>query len=466
MGKSKISIIIAREFSTRVKKKSFILITLLAPVLLALIMVVPSLIMIYGGDGTDARAVAVADKSGIVLPYLIDSEEVTYTTILPEDVEGVKANLDSLDFYAVVDIAPLDSAKNTSVAIFSKKQVNMDFKSVIRNSVEDAVKENKINSYTTIDLATIMKDVKPIVKVETFQISEDGGEKVSMSEISMGLGYILSFLIYMFIFMFGSMVMQSVMEEKSSRVIEVIVSSVKPFELLMGKILGVASVALLQFTIWIVLTCSIVFGVFAVTGVNTMASSATAQTEQVMQMVQSAGVSDEQLDNIKSQVPMAQMPGAEKELPSEFVEVLQAVKNVNFTGIIGCFIIYFILGYLLYSSLFAAVGGAVENQADTQQLMVPITMPLMIGLFIMMHTFQHPDSSLSFWASIIPFTSPMVMMARISYGVPAWELALSIGLLVATFIGIAFLSAKIYRIGILMYGKKPGWKDLYKWLKY
>lgn len=466
MGKSKISIIIAREFTTRVKKKSFILITLIAPLLLALVMVVPSLIMIYGGSGTDAREIAVADNTGIVMPYLIDSEEIIYNKIPASKVEETKKNLDSLGLYAVVDIAPLDSAKNTSVAIFSKKQVNMDFKSNIKGSVENAVRENKINSYTTIDLAQIMKDVRPIVKLDTFQVSEDGGERVSMSEISMGLGYVLSFLIYMFIFMFGSMVMQSVMEEKSSRVIEVIVSSVKPFELLMGKILGVASVALLQFTIWIVLTCSIVFGVFAVTGVNTMASSATAQTEQVMQMAQSAGVSAEQIDQITAQVPMAQLGSAEKELPSEFVEILQAVKNVNFAGIIGCFIIYFILGYLLYSSLFAAVGGAVENQADTQQLMLPITMPLMIGLFIMMHTFQHPDSSLSFWASIIPFTSPMVMMARISYGVPAWELALSIGLLIATFVGVAFLSAKIYRIGILMYGKKPGWKDLYKWLKY
>jgi ABC-2 type transport system permease protein len=238
------------------------------------------------------------------------------------------------------------------------------------------------------------------------------------------------------------MVMRSVIEEKTTRIIEVLVSSVKPFQIMMGKILGVASVALTQFFIWIVFTLAIVTVAGSALGLNDAAQTmAAAQPD----------------------IPVEQIAAAVQEDDGGFI---QALKDVNYVQIIGCFIIYFVLGYLLYSSMFAAVGAAVDNEADTQQLILPITMPLIIGLFLMMHTFQYPDSSLSFWGSVIPFTSPMVMMARIAYGVPAWELALSIGVLVLTFVVMAYLSGKIYRVGILMYGKKPGWKEIWKWLKY
>ena len=441
MGKSKISIIIAREFAIRVKKKSFIFTTLLTPLLFAALMVVPSLIAMYSG-AEEGQKIAVVDNSGIVMPYMVSDEEVIFEEVTDRSVENLKQDFDNLDYFAVVGISQMDSAKNVSVVSYSRKQMNMDMQSRISRNVEAAVEEYKLKGYGIPELDKIMADVESDVRVNTYTLDEKGEEKASKVEIFMIIGYIGSFLIYMFIFMFGSMVMRSVIEEKTTRIIEVLVSSVKPFQIMMGKILGVASVALAQFFIWIVFTFAIV----------TVAGSALGLSDAAQAMAPAAG-----------DIPVGEITAA---VQNEGAGFMQALKDVNYAGIIGCFIVYFVLGYLLYSSMFAAVGAAVDNEADTQQLVLPITMPLIIGLFLMMHTFQYPDSSLSFWGSVIPFTSPMVMMARIAYGVPAWELALSMGVLVLTFVVMAYLSGKIYRVGILMYGKKPGWKELYKWLKY
>ncbi|MBP9584772.1 MAG: ABC transporter permease, partial [Bacteroidales bacterium] len=284
-----------------------------------------------------------------------------------------------------------------------------------------------------------------------FTLDKEGGEKRSMVEIYMVIAYVASLLIYMFIFMFGSMVMRGVIEEKTTRIIEVIVSSVKPFELMLGKILGVGSVALLQFTIWILLSVGIVSVAQTFLGEDSLASTA-----QMTQTIAGSQVTD--LDNVTMAISEDSTP---------FQEIMSALGSVNFVEVILSFLAYFILGYLLYAALFAAVGSAVDNEADTQQLVLPVTLPLIIGLFLMMHTFQHPGSSLSFWGSMIPFTSPMVMMARIPFGdVPLWELALSLALLLGTFLFMTYVSAKIYRVGILMYGKKPSWKEIIKWLKY
>jgi len=296
-----------------------------------------------------------------------------------------------------------------------------------------------------------LKDIKTNVSIKTFTIGEEGDEKVGMVEIYMAIAYISSFMIYMFIFMFGSMVMRGVIEEKTNRIVEVIISSVKPFELMLGKILGVGSVALLQFIIWVGLTVGIIFGVSSFIGVDKLAGN-----EQVTSSVMGgAGAGD-----------MASVTASLSENSSPMNDVLSALSGVDFVSIILAFLAYFILGYLLYASMFAAVGSAVDNEADTQQLIFPVTLPLIIGLFIMIHTFQYPDSTLSFWGSMIPFTSPMVMMARAPFGVPVWEMALSIGLLFGTFLFMTYVSAKIYRVGILMYGKKATFKDLIKWLKY
>lgn len=452
MGRSKIGIIIGREYAIRVKKKSFIFTTILTPLLFAALMVVPSLIALYS-SGEEGQMVKVVDESGIVMPYLESSKEIIFEQAAPEEsLASLKENFKDSGLFAIIVISPLDSNKNLTITAYSEKQLNIDLQSQIRKSVNKAVEDNKLKAYNIPDLDRVLKDIESDVKMNTYTLDEQTGEeKESMVEIYMGIGYIASFLIYMFIFMFGSMVMRSVIDEKTTRIVEVIVSSVKPFQLMLGKIIGVAAVGLTQFLIWVVLTFAIVTGVSAAVGVDKIQESVTAgmPVEQVMEEM---NVQNIDMQNLEVE-------------ESEFDGILRALREVNYIKIVVCFLIYFLLGYLLYSGMFAAVGSAVDNEADTQQLILPVTMPLIIGLFIMLHTFQYPDSSLSFWASMIPFTSPMVMMARIAYGVPAWELALSIGLLIVTFLILTYISGKIYRIGILMYGKKATWKDLWKWMK-
>lgn len=452
MGKSKIGIIIGREYAIRVKKKSFIFTTILTPLLFAALMVVPSLIALYS-SGEEGQMVKVVDESGIVMPYLESSKEIIFEQAAPEEsLASLKENFKDSGLFAIIGISPLDSNKNLTITAYSEKQLNIDLQSQIRKSVNKAVEDNKLRAYNIPDLDRVLKDIESDVKMNTYTLDEQTGEeKESMVEIYMGIGYIASFLIYMFIFMFGSMVMRSVIDEKTTRIVEVIVSSVKPFQLMLGKIIGVAAVGLTQFLIWVVLTFAIVTGVSAAVGVDKIQESVTAGMP-VVQVMEEMNVQNIDMQNLEVE-------------ESEFDGILRALREVNYIKIVVCFLIYFLLGYLLYSGMFAAVGSAVDNEADTQQLILPVTMPLIIGLFIMLHTFQYPDSSLSFWASMIPFTSPMVMMARIAYGVPAWELALSIGLLIVTFLILTYISGKIYRIGILMYGKKATWKDLWRWMK-
>ena len=269
---------------------------------------------------------------------------------------------------------------------------------------------------------------------------------------------VLSMIIYMFIAMFSGMVMQSVIEEKASRVVEVLVSSVKATELMFGKIIGVACVALTQFFLWIILTAVLVTGVSSFIGFDSLMASATVQTEQMTQMTEGLGVDDEAMAMVMPDASAMAQGG-------EMGAILSTLQGLDYGTLLIAFVIYFVLGYLLYASLFAAIGSAVENEADTQQLQLPVTIPLMIGFFIAFYAFKAPDSAVVFWGSMIPFTSPIVMLARIPFGVPMWELALSVALLVATFAACGWASAKIYKIGILMFGKKTSFKDLWKWMK-
>ena len=444
MGKNKISVIIAREYAIRVKKKSFIFTTIFAPVLMAALFIAPMAIMLISDDIT--YKVKVSDNSGIVMPYLIDEENLHFENVTGADIDKLKACAGEDKEMIVLVVSPLDKENNVSLALYSKKQINIETKSKIKSMAEDAVEKYKLSSYNIPDLNEIIERIKPDVNVGTFLVDDSTGEeKASLTEIYMVIAYIASFLIYTFIFMFGGMVMRSVIDEKSNRIVEVIVSSVKPFQLMMGKIIGVAAVGLTQFLIWIVLTVVLVGVAIPLLNIDEIAKGTAVQTEQVATIIQSGGV----------------------DLSSEAQNLLNAMAAINFTQIIGAFLVYFLLGYLLYSSMFAAVGSAVDNETDTSQLSFPITVPLIIGLLIMLHSFQYPDSSLSVWTSIIPFTSPMVMIARIVYGgVPVWQILLSISLLLLTFIFLTYLSGKIYRIGILMYGKKSSWKDIMKWIKY
>lgn len=451
MDLKKINIVAGREYSIRVKKKSFILTTILTPILFAALMIIPSIIMM-NDEGEKDLKVVVLDQSQIVAPSLKSDERINYVISPSSDVEEVKKNFADTDAYALVVISPLDEDNNVSVTAYSTKEMNIDIKASIKKSANSAVEAYKLSKYDIKDLDKILNDVKSDVKIDTYLFSEDGQEKRSMVEISMVLSYIMSFFIYMFVFMFGNMVMRSVIDEKQTRIVEVIVSSVKPFDLMLGKIVGVAGVAITQFLIWVVLTLVLVFGFNIVAGKDLIQNQLSSGTEQVSM------IAGDEAQNAIEAIASGN---------SELGGILSAVSQIDFPYILGCFFIYFILGYLLYAAMFAAVGSAVDNEADTQQLTLPITVPLILGLLIMIHTFQHPDSALSFWASIIPFTSPMVMLARIPFegGVPLWELLLSIGLLFLTFLFTVYLSGKIYRVGILMYGKKATWKDLLTWIK-
>ncbi|NCB18233.1 MAG: ABC transporter permease [Bacteroidia bacterium] len=448
MKNNKLFLIISREFLIRVRKKSFIIMTILTPILFAALIILPSLIMTLS-SGKTGQQILVVDHSGLCEPFFNDTEEFIYTFDQQADVAGIKKSFPD-NLYALVEISEPDSSLNVAVSALSSKQLNLDAKSEIERNVKNALEKHKLERYNIENLEQIIKEINTKVSVKTFTVTESGDEKVAMVEIYMGIAYIASFMIYMFIFMFGSMVMRGVIEEKTTRIVEVIVSSVRPFQLMLGKILGVGSVAMLQFLIWILLTVAITAGVQAIIGFDKIAGT----TPEI------ANVAGAQGTELAGVVNAAQTDSGVAG------EIFSALSSVPVTGIVVSFILYFLLGYLLYAAMFAAVGSAVDNEADTQQLIFPVTLPLILGLFIMIHTFQHPDSALSFWGSMIPFTSPMVMMARVPFGVPFWELALSVGLLAVTFLFMTYVSAKIYRVGILMYGKKPNFKDLYKWLKY
>ena len=444
---------------TRVKKKSFLLTTFLAPVFLAAMMILPSVIMFMAED--KGKKVAVIDESGIVMPYMADPDAVEYADYSGQSADSLKPQLAVLGLDALVHVSPLDSvSKSVSVSAFSSKPLSMDMKEAISRNVNEAVEEYRLASYNIDGLRQIMEDVQADITVSTYTLEDDGEAKITSSEVYMFVSLIFSIIIYMFIAMFSGMVMQSVIEEKASRVVEVLVSSVKATELMFGKIIGVACVALTQFFLWVVLTGILVVGAGAVIGFDSIAESATVQTEQMTQMTEGIGMDTELMEQSGMAAQM-EMPSEENEMAA----VLQTLRDIDYPMLLISFVVYFVLGYLLYASLFAAIGSAVENEADTQQLQIPVTIPLLLAFFIAFYAFKAPDSQIEFWGSMIPFTSPIVMLARIPFGVPLWVLALSMALLLLTFVVMAYISAKIYRIGILMYGKKTTFRDLYKWLK-
>ena len=443
-----IGIIISREYLTRVKKKSFLLTTFIVPVLFAAMCILPSVIMMMAKD--TGKKVAVVDQSGIVMPYLVDTEAIDYTDYSATPVESMKAQFSALELDALLVISQIDTvAKTVEVATYSEKPVSIDMKDAISSRVDEAVEDYRLSFYDTADLKQIMAEVESDVSISTFTLDESGEEKITSSEVYMIISMILSIIIYMFIAMFSGMVMQSVIEEKASRVVEVLVSSVKATELMFGKIIGVACVALTQFLLWIMLTAVLVGGFSAFVGFDSLMGD-PAQTEQLMQMAgQPGGMSMEEIT-------------AMTQNESELGAVMSTLRDLNYVQLILAFVIYFALGY---ASFFAAIGSAVENEADTNQLQMPVTVPLLLAFFIALYAFRAPDSPIVFWGSMIPFTSPIVMLARIPYGVPTWEIALSIAFLALTFIACAWVSAKIYKIGILMFGKKTTFKDLWKWLR-
>lgn len=438
-----IRLIINREYMTRVRKKSFLLITFITPVLFAAMCFLPALIMMNTKEA--AKKIAVVDQSGIVMPALTDSESMSVTDCSGIPLDSLKSGLSKLGYDAVLAISPIDSTKSFSAEVYSVKPLGIDLAESLDAKINDALEAYRVASYDIPGLDKIMQDVKPDVRLKTFTMGDDGKEKVSESGVYMMVSMLLGMIIYMFIAMFGGMVSSSVIEEKSSRVVEVLISSVKATELMFGKIIGIALVALTQFLLWIVLTFAIVGVVGAIAGPGL----AGADPSELMQM--SGGAAGDMASQV-SEV-------------GDLGVILSSLANMHLGQILICFVVFFILGYMLYASLFAAIGSAVENEGDSNQLMLPVTIPLLLGFFIAIYAFKAPDSALVVWGSMIPFTSPIVMLARLPFGVPLWQIILSIALLIVTFAACAWVSSKIYKVGILMFGKKSGWKDLWRWLR-
>jgi ABC-2 type transport system permease protein len=368
-------------------------------------------------------------------------------------IEDLKNSYQQAGYYGILYISPEIVNTPNAIQLISKQQPPIALLDHIENSLEKEIERQKLMTYKIENLDEIMKNVETKVSVQTIKIDDSGQVKETSTGIAMALAYIGGFLMYMLVFMFGSQVMRGVIEEKTSRVVEVIVSSVKPVQLMMGKIIGIALVGLTQFLIWVFLTIAIA-GVIRSTVLQK--SDITKVTENVTKSL----MTPEQQATMETQAPEMNTDLA------EFSKLFDSAMNQPWGLIIICFIFYFVTGYLLYASIFAAIGSAVDNETETQQFMLPVTIPIILALMVAMGTMQNPESSLSFWCSIIPFTSPIVMVARLPFGVPYWQIAVSMVLMVITFMAFVWMAAKIYRTGILMYGKKTSWKEMWKWLRY
>ncbi|HPA86564.1 MAG TPA: ABC transporter permease [Bacteroidales bacterium] len=449
---NKISIIIKREYMTRVRKKSFIIMTILAPVLMAALIILPTFLMM--NQEQDYKKIAVIeDNSDLFRGVIKNTSTLEFEYLDNVKIDDIKGSFEEAGYYGVLYISPELITTPNAVQLISKKQPPIGLLEHIENSLENEIERQKLMTYNIENLDQILKNVETRVNIQTKKIGESGEIKETSTGIAMALAYIGGFLMYMLVFIFGAQVMRGVIEEKTSRVVEVIVSSVKPVELMMGKIIGIALVGLTQFLIWVFLT-------IAITGIVKSTVLKSGDLAGVTQSVTHSVLSPEQQEQMAAEVP---------EINPELVEfskLFESAMNQPWGLIILSFIFYFVTGYLLYASIFAAIGSAVDNETETQQFMLPVTIPIILALMVAMGTMQNPESSLSFWFSLIPLTSPIVMMARLPFGVPYWQLAVSMFLMVVTFIAFVWMAAKVYRTGILMYGKKTSWQEIWKWLKY
>lgn len=444
-----IGIIIRREYLNRVKKKSFLISTFLVPVLMAALCIIPIVVMMNSKDKT--KVVGVVDASSIVLPYLEETETLHYLDLSILPLDSIKANMAAMGLDAVLAISPIDSTKSVTADLSSKNPLGMDAVEIIRNRVNSAVEDFRIKSYNIEGLDQILRDVKPDIRLNTYTMDDEGKETISENGVYMVLSMVMGLLLFLFITLFGGMVMSAVIEEKSSRVVEVLISSVKATELMFGKIIGIALVAFTQFLLWIALTFAIVSVAGSFLGPDVMGNISS-----VTSVASAAGADAAQVEEA-----LAAAQGADGEL----AVVFSTLRSLPLGKIVTVFILYFLLGYLLYATMFAAVGSAVENEGDSQQLQMPLTIPLMLGYFIAIYSYNAPDSPIAFWGSMIPFTSPIVMLARIPFGVANWEIIVSLVALALTTVVCTWISAKIYKVGILIFGKKSTWKDLWKWFK-
>jgi len=444
---NKLFLIIQREYFSRVKKKSFLIMTILGPLLMAGLMIVP--VWLAMRDKTDHQ-ILVLDHSGLFIDKMPNTKQIKFT-YGAESIQSAKAKLKDGPFDLIMEIKgdALNDTKTTPV-LYYKKQPGISVEQYISNTMENILFDYRLQG-DSIDLTKIDKARRP-VEILTLKVTEEGKDEKTNTEINMAIGFGCAIAIYFMIFLYGSQVMRGVIEEKTNRIVEVIVSSVKPFQLMLGKIIGVALVGLTQFILWIVLTLIISTTVNTMLFKDQMADTAkhNSQMEKVMKNDLSAGI--DKMDKVDS--------------PNEVIELFNNVNNINISKVLMCFAFYFLFGYLLYAALFAAIGSAVDSEADTQQFILPVTIPLIASFIIAQSVVTDPDSSMAQFFSIFPLTSPIVMMVRLPFDVPVWELALSMFMLVVGFLFFTWMAGKIYRTGILMYGKKTTWKELGKWLFY
>lgn len=429
-------LIIKREYLTRVKKKSFIIMTFLGPLLMAGLMLVPIWLAI---KDKDIQRIEVIDETGTFINQFEDTSELQFKHEF-RSIQDAKAKLFDEVYTSILHIQGEPNAPE--VTMYYKKQPGFSTVNNIENTIEDVIRNIEFQQKFNITKEQIAA-IDPNISVKPISINSEGKEESKNIAISTALGFGGAILIYFFIFMFGVQVMRGVIEEKTSRIVEIIISSVKPFQLMMGKIIGIALVGLTQFLLWAVLTgiiYTIIMSAFSLNDVQ-------VEPSQAQQLMQSAN------------------PNLAMENP--FQDVIDGFKTLPLVQIFVSFIFYFIAGYLLYGALLAAVGSAVDSEADTQQFMLPITIPLIFSFVVAQTVMENPDGTMAFWLSMVPLTSPVIMMVRIPFGgVETWELLLSMTILVLGFLGATWVAGRIYRTGILMYGKKVSYKELWKWLFY
>ncbi|MDR0743105.1 MAG: ABC transporter permease [Tannerella sp.] len=431
----KIGIVTKREYLRRVNKKSFIFITLFAPVLFAALVFVP--LWLSSIKSSDVYDVMVADRTGKYASLFKDTDRFRFAgTGNPSPVDELKES--SSGMFAILEITD-DLLKNPkAVTLYSDKQIPQDLKREVNHILSPYLEKEKRASFNIPNLDEIIENSRVHIDIQTIKWGKDGTATESSSEISSVIGMIFTFIIYMFIMMYGAMVMQGVMEEKTNRIVEVMISSVRPFDLMMGKIIGIGWVGLTQVFIWCILTVILLAagGLF----------------------LGSAGGYDLSAVQSGMSYNAAEMSSA--------VSMTSKLSSFNFIEIIIYFVLFFIGGYVSYASLFAAIGSAIDTPEDSQQFMTPMMIFLMFSVYAGLYSVNNPDGPLAFWCSLIPFTSPVVMMVRIPYEIPFWQILLSLVLLYTSAIFLVWMSAKIYRVGILMYGKKPSFKEIARWLKY
>ena len=436
---NKLRLIIAREYMSIVGRKSFILMTLGLPLLIVLCGSIPALMMWLNEQSREVQQITIIDETGRYAAALHSDESYSFVALQGDTVTNAREFYDKTggSLYAII-VIPRDVDSTGVVNIYSEESITPALEMKITNALTDTIETAHLADMGIPNLQQIVKDAHVDVDVKSIKWSE-AGEQESSTGIAMGIGALLAFITYIFVTTYGSMIMNSVIEEKTNRIVEVVVSSCRPFQLMLGKIIGVGLVGLTQMAIWVVLLGIVGIIAGGVLGINGMSAANMAS----------------------GTLPPEAMAAADSELSG----IMQQILAVNYLPILVCFLIYFIGGYLLYSSMFAGLASAVDQPSDSSQFLLPIIIIIIIAVYAGMGCIENPSGPIAFWCSLIPFTSPIVMMVRLPYGVPFWEMALSIALLFGTALAIIWLSGRIYRRGILHYGKKASFADLLKWMK-